>query len=324
MSKIISFSIPCYNESENIIPLTEELIHMFSVGKLKDYCCSIEFIDNKSTDGTREKLKYLCDKYPQHVKAIFNARNFGGVSNFYGLLQTKGDCTIVIPCDFQVPLSIIPELISKWNAGAKIVCAVKKKSKENFFMWQIRKIYYSLIKKFSSIQQIEHFTGAGLYDRSFIQWLRILNDPLPSLRGMVVEYGCKIEQVTYTEEKRKSGKSKHNFISLFDVAIKNVISYTHLLPHLATFLGMTLSVLSVIVGIFYLILKLIYWNDFSSGIAPSLFGIFFIGGIQLAFLGFFGEYLMVINQRLLNRPLVIEEERLNFNIEEKDDEVCKN
>lgn len=324
MNKIISFSIPCYNENENIIPLTEELIRMFSVGELKNYCCSIEFIDNKSTDGTRKKLKYLCNKYPQYVKAIFNARNFGGVSNFYGLLQTKGDCTIVIPCDFQVPLSIIPKLISKWNDGAKIVCAVKQKSKENFFMWQIRKIYYSLIKKFSSIQQIEHFTGAGLYDQSFVKWLKMLNDPLPSLRGMVVEYGCKIEKITYIEEKRKCGKSKHNFVSLFDVAIKNVISYTHLLPHLATFLGMTLSALSVIVGIVYLILKLIYWNDFSSGIAPILFGVFFIGGIQLAFLGFFGEYLMVINRRLLNRPLVIEEERLNFNIEEKDNEICKN
>lgn len=323
MIKKISFSIPCYNEVENVIPLAEAILNLFSEESLKKYKCSIEFIDNKSTDGTRKNLEYLCKKYPDHVKAIFNARNFGGVSNYYGILQTKGDCTIVLPCDFQVPLDIIPNLIQKWEAGGKVVCAVKKKSKENYFMWRIRHFYYWIIQKFSSVKQIEHFTGAGLYDHSFIEWLNKLQDPLPSLRGMVVEYGYNIEKITYCEEKRKTGKSKNNLGTLFNVAIKNMISYTNLLPHLATLIGLILSIFSVIVGIIYFVLKLIYWNDFVSGVAPILFGVFFIGGIQLAFLGLFGEYLMVINQRLLNRPLVIEEKRLNFDEEDIDHEICK-
>lgn len=310
--KKICFSIPCYNEVENVVPMVEEILKIFSREDLKIYTPSIEFIDNKSNDGTRAKLRELCAKYPNNVKAILNARNFGGVSNYYGILQTKGDCTIVLPCDFQIPLEIIPDLIKKWENGAKVVCAVKKNSKENKAMWQVRNVYYWLIKKFSVLPQIEHFTGAGLYDKSFVEWLNSLDDPLPSLRGMVVEYGCNIESVQYLEEKRRSGRSKHTFISLFDVAIKNMISYTQLLPHLATFLGLILSIFSVIIGIVYLILKLIYWETFSIGVAPILFGVFFIGGIQLAFLGLFGEYLMIINQRLLKRPLVIEEERINF------------
>ena len=322
--KKICFSIPCYNEAENIIPLTEELISLFQQNELKKYELSIEYIDNKSTDGTREKLYFLCEKYPQYVKAILNARNFGGVSNYYGILQTQGDCTIVIPCDFQVPLSIIPNLIHEWEVGAKVVCAVKEKSKENPIMWSIRKLYYRLVRNFSSIQQIDHFTGAGLYDRDFIEWLRKLNDPIPSLRGMVVEYGYNIAKVTYIEQRRKSGKSKQTFLSLFNVATKNMITYTQLLPHLATFIGLFLSVISVIIGVIYFILKLIFWNEFSSGIVPILIGVFLIGGIQLAFLGFFGEYLMLINQRLLNRPLVIEEKRLNFSKGNESNEICKN
>ena len=325
MKKKVCFSIPCYNELHNVVPIAEKIIELFSTDKLKDYVYSIEFIDNKSTDGTREKLRYLCNKYPDNIKAIFNVRNFGGVSNFYGLLQTKGDCTIILPCDFQVPLEIIPELLNQWELGAKVVCAIKANSKENRIMWNMRNLYYWLIKKFSSSQQIDHFTGAGLYDHSFIEWLNLLQDPLPSLRGMVAEYGYNIKKVYYVENKRKNGKSKNTFISLFDIAIHNIISYTHLLPYLATFLGLLLLVISIIFGFVYLILKLIYWNNFSCSIAPILFGIFFIGGIQLAFLGLFGEYLRVINQRLLKRSLVIEEERINFDTNmEEDYEVCTN
>ena len=318
MKKNICFSIPCYNEEENVEPLVSEIIKIFQQPQLQKYNCSIEFIDNHSTDHTRQKLRNLCEKYPENVKVIFNARNFGGVSNYYGLLQTRGECSIVLPCDFQVPLAIIPELISKWEAGAKIVCAVKESSNENHAMWGIRKLYYKLVKQFSNVEQIEHFTGSGLYDKSFITWLNALADPMPSLRGLVVEYGCGIEKIYYKEQKRRTGKSKQTFLSLFNVAIKNLVTYSQLLPHMATFVGFALSIFSVIVGVIYLILKLLYWNEFSGGIAPILFGVFFLGGIQLAFLGIIGEYLMLINQRLLNRPLVIEEERLNYSKNEEE------
>lgn len=318
MKKTICFSIPCYNEEENVEPLVEEILKIFKRAELQKYKCSIEFIDNHSTDNTRYKLRMLCDKYSENVKVIFNARNFGGVSNYYGLLQTKGDCSIVLPCDFQVPLSIIPDMINRWENGARIVCAVKRSSNENQAMWGVRKFYYKLVKQFSEVEQIEHFTGAGLYDKRFVSWLNTLEDPLPSLRGLVVEYGCRIEKLYYEEQKRRTGKSKQTFLSLFNVAIKNLITYSQLLPHMATFVGFAFSIFSVLIGVIYFVLKLLYWNDFSGGIAPILFGVFFLGGIQLAFLGIIGEYLMLINQRLLKRPLVIEEERLNFSENEEE------
>lgn len=320
LKKTICLSIPCYNEEENIEKMAHEIDNIFKV-ILNKYNYSLEFIDNNSTDHTREKILQVCMDNPKHIKAIFNARNFGGVSSFYGLLQTDGDCSIVLPCDFQIPLEIIPKLVQAWENGSKIVCAVKTNTKTNKIMWLFRSFYYKLIKKFSEVDQIPHFTGSGLYDSSFVKVLRDLRDPLPSLRGMVAELGFQISTITYIEQRRESGKSKHNFNSLFNVAVKNMITYTKILPRLATYLGLITSMISLLIGFCYLILKFLYWNEISFGTAPLIFGVFFLGGIQLCFLGFIGEYLMAINSRLLNRPLVIEEKRINFENKEESDNI---
>lgn len=304
-------SIPCYNEEDNISAMIERVQEIF-IKELATYDYSIEFIDNKSTDKTREIILKACETDRDHVKAIFNVRNFGGVSSFYGLLQTEGDCSIILPCDFQIPLDIIPELVSGWENGAKIVCAVKSGTRVGKLMWIVRSLYYKLIKSFSEIDQIQHFTGSGLYDCSFVKVLKDIKDPLPSLRGMVAELGFEVGIVNYTEQKRRTGKSKQNFNTLFNVAIRNMITYTKLLPRLATFLGIIISFISVLIGFIYFIFKLLYWNEISFGTAPLIFGVYFLGGVQLCFLGFIGEYLMAMNSRLLNRPLVIEEKRINF------------
>lgn len=307
--KKICFSIPCYNEIGNIEELTEELIKIMS---LYEYDFSIEYIDNHSTDGTREKLYMLCEKYSHNVKAILNARNFGGVSNYYGILQTRGDCTIVLPCDFQVPLSIIDELLKKWENGAKIVCAVKKVDSASGILKWFRNIYYNLVKNSSTIQQIEHYTGAGLYDKEFIEWLKKVNDPIPSLRNLAVEYGCSLEQVQYEEQKRKSGKSKQNFNSLFNVATRNLVNYTDLFPNLAMIGGGTLTILSLGGELICLILKIIFGDAFSNSFIPIVLILLMICGIIVGCIGILAKYLSIINKRLMNRPLVVEDNRLNF------------
>lgn len=307
--KKICFSIPCYNEIGNIEELTDELVKIMSS---YEYDFSIEYIDNHSTDGTREKLYMLCEKYPYNVKAILNARNFGGVSNYYGMLQTKGDCTIVLPCDFQVPLSIIDELLKKWENGAKIVCAVKQVDSASGILKKFRNAYYNLVKKSSTIQQIEHYTGAGLYDKEFIEWLKRVNDPIPSLRNLAVEYGCSLEQVQYEEQKRKSGKSKQNFNSLFNVATRNLVNYTELFPNLAMIGGGILTLICVCGELICLILKLVFWNTFTNSFVPIVLALLMVCGILTGGMGILAKYLSIINKRLMNRPLIVEEKRLNF------------
>lgn len=310
--KKVCFSIPCYNEQDNVEPITEAIMSLFEEKYSGIYDCIIEYIDNCSTDTTRALLEKLCAEYPNKVKAIFNSRNFGGVSSFYGLLQTEGDCSIVLPCDFQVPISVIEDLLKKWEEGADIVCAVKKGSKENGLMWSIREKYYQIIQKYSEISQIEHFTGAGLYDKKVVCWLKTLDDPIPSLRGMVAEYGANIQNVLYLEEKRKKGKSKHNFSSLFSVALKNIIIYTDLIPNFALYTGIILCIGGGIFGLIGLIIKICNWGTFTNILYPLIFALIMLFGIQFLFMGLMGRYLSLIHKRIIKRPLVIEEKRLNF------------
>ena len=216
-------------------------------------------------------------------------------------------------CDFQDPIEMIPQIVAEWEKGAKIVSCLKTASKENPIMRFLRSCYYKMIKKMSSVDQIEHFTGFGLYDKSFIDVLRKLNDPTPFLRGIVAELGFKRVSIEYTQAKRRAGKTHNNFYSLYDAAMLSFTSYTKVGLRLLTFTGAILAMLSFVAGIVYLILKLIYWNRFSAGLAPIIIGLFFFNAIQLVFIGFLAEYVMSINTRVMNRPLVIEEERLNFN-----------
>jgi len=314
--KKISIMVPCYNEEENVVPLSEALIDMFK-NELPNYEYDILYIDNASSDTTRVKLRALCENNPQ-IRAIFNAKNFGQFSSpYYGILQTNGDCTIPICADFQDPIELIPELVKKWEEGFKIVCAIKSHSKENKIMYFLRSVYYKMIKKMSSSEQIEHFTGFGLYDKSFVQILRDLHDPIPFIRGIIGELGYQRTEVEYVQPKRRAGKTHNNFYTLYDAAMLSFTSYTKIGLRLATFIGAICGGVSIIVGIIYLIFKLIYWDRFAAGMAPLILIVSFMSSLQIFFIGLMGEYILSMNKRLMNRPLVIEEERLNFTSKEQ-------
>lgn len=313
--KKISVLIPTYNEEGNIAAITEAVSTVIR-NDLPSYDYEIVVIDNASADRTREILRDLCHA-DNHVKAIFNAKNFGQFNSpYYGLLQTTGDCAILLCADFQDPVEMIPAFVAAWEEGFKIVIGQKTSSRENPFIYFLRSCYYKLIKRYSDVEQIEHFTGFGLYDKSFLDTLRRLGDPTPFLRGIVAELGSSIKTIPYEQQKRRAGKTSNSFYTLYDAAMLSVTSYTKVGLRLATFLGFGVAVLSVIIALIYLVLKLIYWDRFIAGNAPILIGMFFLGAVILIFMGIMGEYILSINQRLMNRPLVIEEERINFPDEE--------
>ena len=309
--KKVSILIPCYNEEDNVIPMSEAIVNLFTT-QLTQYDYELVFIDNDSKDTTRPKLRKICEKNP-HIKAIFNAKNFGQFNSpYYGILQTTGDCTISMVCDFQDPIELIPRYLEEWEKGYKIVIGIKTSSKENKLVYGLRTLYYKIIKKFSDVEQIEHFTGSGLYDKEFVQVLRDLKDPTPFLRGIVAELGYKRKEIPYEQPKRRAGKTNNNFFTLYDAAMLSITSYTKVGLRACTFLGMICGIISALIGLIYLILKLLFWNRFAAGMAPILIGMFFLGSLQLFFIGFIGEYISSINRRVMNRPLVVEEERINF------------
>lgn len=311
MKKLISVLIPCYNEVENVQPISEAIINEF-VTKLPQYDYEIVFIDNFSTDGTRNKIEQICKMNPK-IKAIFNAKNFGQFNSpYYGMCQTHGDCTIGMCCDFQDPVELIPRFVAEWEKGYKIVSAIKTQSEENKIVRFLRTCYYKAIKKMSSVEQIEHFTGTGLYDKSFIDVLRELDDPMPFLRGIVAELGPLRKDIEYTQAKRRAGKTHNNWYTLYDAAMLSFTSYTKVGLRIATIMGFLFSLLTMLIAIIYLCAKLIWWEAFPMGTAPMLIGTFFIGSVQLFFIGLVGEYVLNINARVMHRPLVVEEKRINF------------
>lgn len=318
MKKKISVVVPTYNEEANVVPLSKAIAEAME-RDLPEYDYEILFIDNHSKDNTQALLRGLC-RENKKIKAIFNAKNFGQArSPVYGMKQAYGDCVVRMCADFQDPVDMIIKFVREWEQGNKIVIGVKKSSQEKKIMYGIRSCYYKMINRITDIDHIEHFTGFGLYDKAFVDVVRDLHDPMPYLRGIIAELGFDYKAIPYEQPKRRAGKSKNNFYSLYDYAMIGITSYSKVVMRMATFLGFLVAGLSFVAGIVYFILKLMYWDRFSAGVAPMLIGVFFLGSLQLFFIGFLGEYVLSINTRVLDRPLVVEEERLNFTGAEEED-----
>jgi glycosyltransferase involved in cell wall biosynthesis len=280
------------------------------LGDRYDY--EILFIDNKSRDGTREEIERLCAQ-DKRVKAIFNTRNFGQCNSpYYGLMQTSGDCTVVMSADFQDPPALIPRMVDAWEQGYKIVCMAKTNSHNPPFMRALRAVYYKTVGRLSDIEMVENFMGVGLYDKTVVEAMRGLDDPLPFFSGVVAELGCETATLPYEQAKRRAGKSSNNFFTQYDYAMRSVTAYTKTGPRLATLLGSLVACASFIAALACLILKLFNWYKQPIGLALLAAGLFFLGGVQLFFLGLLGEYIVSIQHRSMKRPLVIEERRLNF------------
>lgn len=311
--KLISILTACYNEEENVEQLHAEVIRVMS--ELPGYDFEHIFIDNASTDGTVPILRRMAAA-DTRVKVILNARNFGHIrSPFHGMLQAHGDAVISMAADFQEPPELIKEFVRKWEEGYVIVAGVKTATKQTRSLHALRTLYYHTLRRLSDVNLIDNFTGFGLYDRQVIETLRKMNDPYPYFRGLIADIGLDVARVEFIQPARKRGITKNNFYTLFDMAMLGLTNNTKVPLRLATMFGFLTSAISFIVALVYLVLKLIFWQDFVLGLAPLVVGMFFLGGVQILFLGIVGEYVGAIYTQVLHRPLVIEKERINFNSE---------
>jgi polyisoprenyl-phosphate glycosyltransferase len=315
--KTISVVTPCFNEEGNVREVYERVRNlMLNLGK---YRYEHIFIDNASHDGTFAVLREIAAA-DSNVKVIRNARNFGHVrSPMHALLQTRGDAVIVLMSDLQDPPEVLAQLLEEWEKGFPIVIAVKTQSQENAPMFQVRKLFYRLVNRLSDdIETYENFTGFGLYDRQVIDLVRQFGDPYPYFRGMIAEIGLPHSEIQYEQQRRKFGKSKNNFYTLYDLAMLGITKLSKVPLRLVTFSGFAGSLLSMLGGIAYFAYKLLFWHQFTLGIAPIAIGMFFLGSLQLLFMGIIGEYIGNIHTQVHNRPLVIERDRLNFQHEPGD------
>ncbi|MFA9463376.1 MAG: glycosyltransferase family 2 protein [Velocimicrobium sp.] len=309
--KKISIVVPCYNEEKSVHTMHSVITKLFQE-ELRKYDYELIFCDDYSTDKTRDELKQICTK-DKKVKAILNSKNFGFNRNvFYGLTQGTGDVVFLVFGDLQDPPELLPEFVKRWEEGYKVIIGQKSHSDENKFVYFCRTVFYKVMDKLSLVKQTEHFNGFGLYDKMFIDVLRGIDDPNPYLKGIVGEFGMHQYILKYNQHESARGKSNFNFSKYYDVAMLGITSYTKSLMRLATFVGGLLGILSTIFAIIIFICKLADWNGFPAGLPSIIIGVFFIGAVELFFMGILGEYILSINTRMLKRPLVVPEEKLNF------------
>jgi len=306
----ISILTPCFNEEENV----EELYNRVreQMVKLGKYRYEHIFIDNSSSDSTVAILKKIASR-DHNVKIIVNARNFGHIrSPMHALMQTRGDAVIGIVADLQDPPELIPDMVAKWEEGYSMVLCVKRTSEENPLMFWLRKKYYALVQRLSSIQTFENFTGFGLYDRKVVEAVRLYDDPYPYFRGMIAEIGLPHYDLFYDQPRRKRGFTKNSLYALYDMAMLGITNLSKIPLRFVTALGFFCSLLSLVSGGGYFVYKLLYWDRFQVGTAPLVIGLFFLGSVQLLSMGILGEYIGSIHTQVQKRPYVIERERVNF------------
>ena len=308
--KKISIVSGCFNEAGNV----EELVAR--VAKVMEFLPQYDYeqiiIDNASTDGTQEILRKLASANPR-LKVILNARNFGHIrSPYYGLMQSKGNATVALASDLQEPPELIPEMIKKWEEGAKAVVAIKESSDESTLFFAVRRLYYLLVEGLAEFKTVKNFTGFGLYDRVILDYCRTVADPYPYFRGQISEIGLPIVEISYHQPARKRGITKNNFFTLYDLAMLGITNHSKVPLRMAAMLGFLMAILSLLVALVYFIYKLIFWYSLPVGTAPLVIGLFFFASVQLFFIGMLGEYIGAIHTQVLKRPLVVEKERINF------------
>jgi glycosyltransferase involved in cell wall biosynthesis len=309
--KLITIITPCYNEELNVREVHRRLIEV--TAGVPQYRFEHLFIDNASTDRTVEILREMASEDPS-VRVIVNARNVGADrSGMHAFLQAQGDAVGSLVADLQDPPELIVEMIREWEKGFPIVAAIKNSSDENGLMYRVRTGYYRLVARLTNVRILEHFTGFGLYDRSVIEKIRSgFPDPYPYFRGMIAELGLPIAKVFYNQKRRERGITSQNFYSLYDLAMLGITNLSKVPLRLVIFCGFISALISFGLGVFYLVYKLIFWRNFTVGVAPVVLGLFFLGSVQLIALGIIGEYVGSIHTLVLNRPLVTEKERINF------------
>lgn len=316
--KKISVVIPCWSEEKSVRLMYDRLKTVFD-SQLLSYDYEIIFVDDHSPDNTWKEIENIC-KLDKKVKGILNAKNFGFIRNvFFTLKQGTGDATFMLFGDLQDPPELLPDFVKKWEEGHKVVIGQKVKSEESKVLYFWRSVYYKFIGSLSSTKQIQHFNGYGLYDKNFIDTINNIDDPVPYLKGIVAEFSMNPYIIQYEQSESNRGRSGSNFFKNYDLAMLGITSYTKTLMRMATFIGGVLGIFSLLFAIFIFMNKLLNWNEYPVGTASIIIGIFLIGAIQLFFIGILGEYILSINTRVLKRPLVVVEKKLNF---DEDNEVA--
>lgn len=321
--KTISIISPCFNEAENVRACRDAVKALFAEGgALAMYRCEHIFADNASTDGTVEILREMAAGDPD-MKVILNARNYGPFrSNFNALRAATGDAVLVfLPVDLQDPPHMIGDFVRLWESGIEVVAGARVNRQESFGLRTCRAIFYRIVNTLSDIDIPLNVGEFQLIDRKVWKAVVEHDDHYPYIRGIIASVGFKRVIVPYTWEARKKGLSKNNLPRLIDQALNGIFSFTSAPMRLCTFAGLSLSALSIFYAMLSVVLYFALPGHSPRGMATLITALFFLSGVQLAFIGILGEYVTSIHAQVRKRPLVVERERINMGDEAEENPV---
>ena len=308
--KLISIVVPNYNEVGTLDELYERTTKVMQ--SLTKYDYEIVFFDDGSKDGSKEKIEELC-KRDEHIKAVFYSKNFGyAKGTFYCFQQAKGDCAVILHADLQNPPEEIPRLVEKWETGAQIVLGIKNQSRENKFVYFMRTLFYWMINNVFGVKMIPHATEFELFDKSFIDVLKRINTNEPFLRGLIYEYGTSYEQVYYTQDKRKKGKSKFTLSKYYDFAVCGIVNASKVLPRRVIWVSVIAMILTIL-ELFFSCIPSVWGTSFHGAIGHIMIRLIFIFmGLLTLMVSFCAEHLISIPRNNGEKPIIIEEKRINY------------
>lgn len=301
----ISIVVPCYNEEDNIIPLTEILLK--TLKKYNDY--EIIFVDDGSYDKTLKKIKEIRNKNKK-IKIISFSRNFGHQNAIKaGFDYSTGDCVISLDSDLQHPPGLIDEMIEKWQQGYQVVYAVRNNFKSlGFFKRTTSKLFYKIINSISDIKMTYNAADFRLIDREVVNALKQFKENYLYIRGIVSWVGFKQTTIKYKQEKRFSGESKYSLKKMIKFALSGITSFSIKPLKLSLILGFIISFFSFLYGLYALYIA--FFTDRAiTGWTSVIVSVLFIGGIQLFMIGVLGEYLGKLFMENKRRPNYIIKEK---------------
>ena len=304
MRELVSLIVPCYNEEQALPSFWKEAKAV--VDTMTDVDVEFLFVNDGSSDGTLELLRKLA-KEDKRVKYLSFSRNFGKEAAMYaGFTHAKGDYTAVMDADLQDPPALLPELLKAVREEGYDSAATRRVTRKgeppirSFYA----RMFYRIINRMSDVDIVDGARDFRLMNRKFLNALLALKERNRFSKGLFGWVGFKTKWIAFENVERVAGETKWSFWKLFKYSIEGLVAFTTTPLVLASFVGLVFCFISLAATVFFFVRKLAF-GDPVTGWASTVCIITFLGGIQLFFLGVFGQYMARAYLEVKNRPLFL-------------------
>ena len=301
----LSVVVPCYNEQESLQACHKKLTEVLSA---LNESYEIVYVDDGSRDKTAEMLEGIHGADP-HVVIVRLSRNFGHQPAVTaGLSASLGRAVVIIDADLQDPPELIPEMVSLWRSGYKVVYGIRQtRGGETPFKLWTAKAFYRLINSLSDVEIPVDTGDFRLIDRVVVDVFLQMPERHRLLRGMWSWIGFPQVGLPYQRAPRFAGETKYPLRKMLGLALDGIVSFSVVPLRLVTALGF-LSAGAAFLGIVYTLWVRLLTHSWVRGWAISFVGMLFMAGVQMLCLGILGEYIGRIYTESKQRPLFIQHE----------------